>query len=193
MSTLFLAVGLLLFISATLNVVTVFRLRHTSNTYALSDERPFASELPLSVGAATLEFIFGKHYNIANETEWATLIPPNHGRVRLGAAQEEFDVAMYTDLECLDTIRAIYVQMRDGAQVRSEAAEACLGQIRQAILCTADITLEPTHIICKEDGECLLSGAVASGQFVDHKCRDWVQVREFVEANQASWSVEAGK
>ncbi|KAJ6517136.1 hypothetical protein DFH09DRAFT_1195508 [Mycena vulgaris] len=186
MPTLFLTVGLLLFISASLNVVTLFRLQHVSRAYASFDERPLPSELPFSVGSATLEFLFAKHYNIANDTEWATLIPPNHGRVRLGAEQQEFDVAIYTDLQCLDTIREAYVKMRAGARIRSEAAEACLGQIRQAILCTADITLEPTHIICK-DGECPVTGAVASGEFVEHKCRDWAQVRNFVERNQATW------
>ncbi|KAJ6535096.1 hypothetical protein B0H19DRAFT_1383331 [Mycena capillaripes] len=194
MSTLFLAVALLLCVSTTLNVFTIFRLRQTSNAYASLDNGPLPSELPLTVGAATLEFVFGKHYNIVNEAEWATLIPANRGRVRLGLgdAKEEFDVAMYSDLECLDTIRAAYVSMRDGARVPSPAAEACLGHIRQAILCTADITLEPAHLICK-DGECPLSSAVATGQFVDHKCSDWVQVREYVEANQAAWDVEVAK
>ncbi|KAJ6632227.1 hypothetical protein B0H10DRAFT_1723479, partial [Mycena sp. CBHHK59/15] len=139
--------------------------------------------LPMSVGLATLEFIFGPYYNIANANEWATLLPPNQGRVRLGSAQQEFDIAMYTDLQCLDTVRAAFVQMRDGASVPSVAAEECLGQIRQAILCTADITLEPTTIACR-GGEC---APAASGEHVDHRCRNWVQVREFVEKNQATW------
>jgi hypothetical protein len=156
------------------------------------DNKPLRTELPLTVGPATLEFIFGQHYNIANEAEWATLIPANHGRVRLGADLQEFDVAMYTDLQCLATIRAAYASMRDGARVASPAAEACLGQIRQAILCTADITLEPTTPECDEE-KCPLTSAAASGQFVDHKCRDWVQVRNYVEDNQKMWGVEAGK
>jgi hypothetical protein len=79
--------------------------------------------------------------------------------------------------------------MRDGARVASPAAEACLGQIRQAISCTADITLESTTPEC--DGE--NSAAAASGQFVDHKCRDWVQVRNYVEDNQKMWSIETKK
>ncbi|KAJ7661183.1 hypothetical protein B0H17DRAFT_327998 [Mycena rosella] len=186
-STLFFAVGLLLLTSASLNVFSTIRLRHASSAYASLNKQPLVSELPLSVRDANLEFIFGKHYDIANDAEWATLIPSNHGRVKLGEAQQEFDVGMYTDLECLDTIRAAYVDMRDGARMRSEAAEACLGQIRQVILCTADITLEPTHIICK-DRVCPLSGTVATGEFVDHKCRDWAQVRHFVEGNQATWN-----
>ncbi|KAJ7110770.1 hypothetical protein C8R43DRAFT_1139219 [Mycena crocata] len=192
MPALFFTVGLLLFVSAALNVATIFRLRHTSSTYASLDQQPLASELPISVGAATLEFVFGKHYNIENDTEWATLIPPHSGRVKLGEMQQEFDVAVYTDLQCLDTIRATYIKVRAGENERSEAAEACLGQIRQAILCTADITLEPTHLICK-DGVCPLSGAVATGNHVDHKCRDWTQVRKFVEDNQATWDAGVGR
>ncbi|KAJ7440293.1 hypothetical protein B0H11DRAFT_545345 [Mycena galericulata] len=187
MSALLHSVTALLLISATLNAVTLFRLRDTSTSF---DERPLPSELPLSLRAATLEFIFGKHYNIIDDAAWGTLVPPNRGRVKLG--EQEFDVGMYTDLECLDTIRAAYVQMRDGAQVRSEAAEACLGHLRQAILCTADITLEPAEVICRDDGECPVSGAVASGEFVDHRCRDWTQVRTFVEENQAASGVGAG-
>ncbi|KAJ7487018.1 hypothetical protein FB451DRAFT_775893 [Mycena latifolia] len=143
------------------------------------------SELPLTVDNAVLEFVFGQHYNIENDTDWATLTPPHYGRVKLG--EQEFDVGMYSDMECLDTIRAAYVAMRGGAQLRSEAAEMCLGQIRQAILCTADPTLERTTIMCK-DGVCPLDGAVATGNHVDHKCRDWTQVRAFVEDNQAAWA-----
>ncbi|KAJ7302446.1 hypothetical protein DFH08DRAFT_945649 [Mycena albidolilacea] len=186
MSTLLLSVAVLLCISATLNVFTIFQLRRTSDAYASLNNAPLPSELPLTVGDATLEFIFGKHYNITNDAEWATLIPPNQGRVRLGAEEEEFDVAMYTDLQCLDTIRAAYVRMRDGSRVPSPAAEACLGHVRQTILCTADITLEPAWVTCK-DGECPVSSAVATGEFVDHKCRDWVQVRNYVQDNQAAW------
>ncbi|KAJ7101440.1 hypothetical protein B0H15DRAFT_816104 [Mycena belliarum] len=142
---------------------------------------PLPSELPLSLAPAALEFVFGMHYNIENTTEWATLVPPNHGRVRLAGA--EYDIAMYRDLECLDTIRTAYVAMRGGARVRSTAAEACLGQIRQAILCTADTTLERAMVECAEP-PCPASAAVATGNHVDHKCRDWSQVRAFVETNQ---------
>ncbi|KAJ7641812.1 hypothetical protein FB45DRAFT_1022543 [Roridomyces roridus] len=184
-------VALLLGISATLNVITLYRLRRTPSRSSLNiDEHPLDSELPLPIGAATLEFIFGKHYDIADSTAWATLFPhPEHGgRVRL--EDKEFDVGMYTDLKCLDVIRSAYVRMRSGAQVRDEAAEACLGHIRQAILCTADITLEPTKIHCTEDGECPLKGATASGEYLDHRCRDWTQVRQFVEDNQAGWSIK---
>ncbi|KAJ7187310.1 hypothetical protein C8R46DRAFT_1025187 [Mycena filopes] len=195
-TTLFFAIGLFLCISATLNVVALFQLHQTSAAYASPDNAPLPSELPLTVNPAVLEFVFGVHYNITNAAEWATLVPPHQGRVRLpvnGEEEEEgeFDVGMYTDLRCLDTIRAAYVQMRDGASVRAPDAEACLGHIRQAVLCAADITLEPAHLSCAEDaGVCPVESAVATGRNVEHRCRDWVQVQEYVERNQAGWVVK---
>ncbi|KAJ7457448.1 hypothetical protein FB451DRAFT_1372565 [Mycena latifolia] len=101
---------------------------------------PFPSELPLSMAAATLKFIFGQHYKISNETEWATLVPPHHGRVKLGPLSKNL-TSFYT--------------ATSSAWMPSEAqaAEACLGQIRKAILCTADITLEPADLVCDDDGE----------------------------------------
>lgn len=134
-----------------------------------------------------LKFRFGVHYNITDDVEWSTLIPRNHGRVRLGSTQTEFNVALYADLECLNTIRAVFVAMQDGQHIQSLEAERCLHVIRQSILCTADITLEPAEISCEGTGEC--TNAVASGNNVDHKCRNWVQVRNFVDQNQAGWNV----
>ncbi|KAF9461368.1 hypothetical protein BDZ94DRAFT_1263860 [Collybia nuda] len=178
----------ILLISVSLNVIYLLRLRHTTAYLSLHDS-PLASELPISVSAVTLKFLFGKHYDITKDEEWATLVPENHGRVRLGSAQQEFDVALYSDLQCLDTIRIAFVKMRDGSSVRSPEAERCLGIIRQAILCTADITLEPATLVC-QDSEVECTRAEATGDNVDHRCRNWVQVREFVEQNQAGWDVQ---
>lgn len=150
---------------------------------------PLASELPISLDTVALMFQFGKHYDISKDAEWATLIPSNRGRVRLGSPQQEFDIALYSDLQCLDTIRAAFVQMRDGSSIRSPEAEHCLGIIRQAILCTGDITLEPATLVCNGEEGC--TNAEATGDNVDHRCRNWVQVREFVEENQARWNDSA--
>jgi len=149
-------------------------------------DAPLASELPLSVEPAILEFISEQHYHIENDSEWATLVPAHGARVRLGASpREEWDVALFSDLACLDVVRRAFLQMRDGAIAASPAAETCLGQLRQAIVCTADTTLEPARIVCDEAGHC---GGAASGETA-HRCRNWAQVREFVEANQATWAV----
>ncbi|KAJ7776912.1 hypothetical protein DFH07DRAFT_877083 [Mycena maculata] len=174
--------SVLLAASAALNAITLLHVFAPSH---LIHESPRASELPLSVGSTVFTFVFGKQYHYENDTEWATLIPPYHGHVKLGSPQLEFGVAMYSDLQCLDTVRHAIVQMRNGSTTSSRAAEDCFGQLRQAIDCTADITLEPAFIVCDSDGKC---GAGASGDYVNHKCHNWAQVREFVEHNQATWS-----
>ncbi|KAJ7473976.1 hypothetical protein FB451DRAFT_975049, partial [Mycena latifolia] len=83
--------------------------------------------------------------------EWAPLVPVHHGRVRLGSLPQEFDVGMCRDLRCLDTIWSALVGLRDGASGPSRAAEECLGQLRPAILCTADITLAAATVGCNKE------------------------------------------
>ncbi|KAF7295729.1 hypothetical protein MIND_01113500 [Mycena indigotica] len=96
-------------------------------------------------------------------------------------------------MRCLDVIRAAFVRMRDtGSTERDERAEACSGHIRQGIACTADITLKPAKVKCSKDEEtgklfCPVISAVATGNRVDDRCRDWSQAREFVGENQKSW------
>ncbi|KAJ7225114.1 hypothetical protein B0H12DRAFT_1240693 [Mycena haematopus] len=63
-----------------------------------------ASEKALAVEHAVLEFNFGKHYNITDDAEWATLLPPHKGRVKLGIPPEEFDVGLFGYLACLEPI-----------------------------------------------------------------------------------------
>ena len=50
--------------------------------------------------------------------------------------------------------------------------------VRQAILCTADTTLEQSN----EDGSFTAQGAV-------HQCRDWNLVKAFLEENRVDDSV----
>ncbi|KAJ7225113.1 hypothetical protein B0H12DRAFT_1030619, partial [Mycena haematopus] len=60
----------------------------------------------------------------------------------------------------------------------------CLGQTRHAIsICNSDFTLEPS-LVCDAREKC---APAATGDRVAHECRNWVQVRKFVEDNQASW------
>ncbi|KAJ6458059.1 hypothetical protein C8R47DRAFT_1203310 [Mycena vitilis] len=176
--------SLFLVASAALNALTLLQIFDASRTDH-DFEPALASELPLSVNHQTFKFIFGKHYDLVNDTEWASLIPPFNGNVKLASPPQEFGVGMFSDLHCLDAIRRALVQMRDGTSVPFEGAEHCFGQLRQAVDCTADITLEPAHMVCADDGDCSPS---ATGNYLDHRCRSWEQVREFVEANQASWN-----
>ncbi|KAJ6559926.1 hypothetical protein B0H19DRAFT_945162 [Mycena capillaripes] len=142
--------------------------------------------MPLPVEHAVLDFIFGKHYNITDDAEWATLLPPHSGRVRLGMPHEEFNVGLFSDLACLENIRRAFLLLREGAHEPFAEAEACLGQMRQAIMCNSDLTLEPAYLVCEGEDKC---APAATGDHIAHRCRNWVQVREFVQDNQMSWDI----
>ncbi|KAJ3776388.1 hypothetical protein FB446DRAFT_307696 [Lentinula raphanica] len=186
-------------LASMLNVYSIHKIR-TSQALDNSPIRPLASELPVTLNPVVLNFLFAQHYDITNDIEWATLIPDRGTHVHLPLPlhhpSQEFEVALYHDLHCLDVIRSVFVSMRDGSRAHSPEAEQCLRTIRQAILCTADVTLEPAELVCYDDDEsdggyeeeekewCTNVGPEASGNNVDHRCRDWVQVREFVQKNQ---------
>ncbi|KAJ3787222.1 hypothetical protein GGU11DRAFT_743395 [Lentinula aff. detonsa] len=175
------------------SALNIYNLKKLRTQLGPSPTEPLTSELPLTVNPAVLNFLFAQHYEITNDSEWATLLPNKGSRVRLPSKQQrsmedDFEVALYHDLHCLDVIRSVFVSMRDGSSAHSPEAEECLGTIRQAILCTADITLEPAEVICYDGEECNDAGPEASGNNVDHSCRDWVQVRKFVESNQKGWN-----
>lgn len=148
-------------------------------------DTPFTFELPVTVEHAVLQFKAADgHYDLFNDLNWAALVPAHQGRVKLGSPQQEFEVGLFSDLACLDTARRTLKKMRDGSREASAVAERCFGQLRQVIECMANITLEPAIIGCDEAGAC---GPGASGDKVDHRCRNWVQVWKFVEENQAAW------
>ncbi|KAJ7019564.1 hypothetical protein C8F04DRAFT_1141328 [Mycena alexandri] len=148
-------------------------------------DTPFTFELPVAVEHAVLEFKdTDAHYDLFDDRSWASLVPAHQGRVKLGSPPQEFDVGLFSDLACLDTARRALTKMRDGSRETSAEAERCFGQVRQAIECMADVALEPTVIGCDAGGAC---GPGASGDKVDHRCRNWEQVRNFVEENQAAW------
>ncbi|KAJ4474869.1 hypothetical protein J3R30DRAFT_618101 [Lentinula aciculospora] len=205
-------ISISLLLSSGLNVYNLYELRTRGEFFELptryllifdffviipgsTQAEPVASELPMTVNHAVLNFLFAQHYEITNDSEWATLIPSKGGRVHLPSTERppssgnNFEVALYHDLHCLDVIRSVFVSMRDGSSAYSPEAEECLGTIRQATLCTADITLEPAKLICYDGDTCNDVGPEASGNNVDHSCRDWVQVREFVESNQRGWDI----
>ncbi|KAF7357318.1 hypothetical protein MSAN_01327400 [Mycena sanguinolenta] len=134
MTSLHNAISILLVTSLALNALTVWRILRTP---PIAFDVPFASEMPLPVEHAVLHFNFAKHYNITDDAEWATLLPANNGRIKLGVAQEEFDVGLFSDLACLENIRRAFLLLRDGAREPVPEAEACLGQMRQSIMCNA--------------------------------------------------------
>nr|GAT56699.1 predicted protein [Mycena chlorophos] len=137
--------------------------------------------LPLQVAPAAMNFSWTDRYSIEADEEWASLIPYGHGWVRLGVEKEAFAVSMYHQLHCLNGIRTALLIPREGHTPQLEShTNHCFNYLRQLLLCKLDTTLEPTIIAPAGEGKVKAS---ASGENVVHICRDWAQVRRFVENN----------
>ncbi|KAJ3776385.1 hypothetical protein FB446DRAFT_785198 [Lentinula raphanica] len=118
-------------------------------------------------------------YPLTDDKKWASIIPPKGGFIRLGPAGASFSIAMYHQLHCVNGIRFAYVAARDGLFKHPEDLEAafqhvnhCFDVLRQSLLCKADTTLIP----------------VGPNKQHTRSCRDWNQVREFVDDNQRFWA-----
>ena len=117
-----------------------------------------------------------EYFGIHNKDDWLSLFPKDHGYVSIGPDNRFFAVSMFHQLHCLNTLRV--------AAIRNNTEFGhithCLNYLRQAILCQADVTLEESEVDTRPDGM-LDTGATGVG--VAHVCRDWTQVRQFVEKN----------
>jgi hypothetical protein len=97
--------------------------------------------------------------------------------------QDAYAVSMYHQLHCLNSMRYDLLMSRTAREADTKElahAHHCYNYIRQGLLCKADITLEPTKKIMFDNGQI---GAAASGSGVTHICRNWVQIREYMESN----------
>ncbi|PBK93870.1 hypothetical protein ARMGADRAFT_1029742 [Armillaria gallica] len=191
----FLTLGIgLLSIGTVLNILSMLHARHGSPEYSSFNlhTQGESREFPERVNDAVLRFEFG-NYSITSDDEWASLFPPHSGQVILDGSK--YDVSLYLQLKCLDTVRLAFVTLRDGFNggspshtidsVDFKETEHCLDVLRQTVICIADITLEPGEVVVLPDGS---TDMAATGNHVEHICKDWVQVREFVEKNQESWN-----
>ncbi|KAH8101717.1 hypothetical protein BXZ70DRAFT_999655 [Cristinia sonorae] len=119
----------------------------------------FPPYLPIQFGqnvALTLENSILYELSSPNtDAEYQSLYPGHHrGFVHLGPDKRFFDSA---------TLHATH----------------CLNYLRQTILCSADVTLEPEVVEGSRD--------VGEGVGVVHVCCDWSKVYDFVEKNEAEW------
>lgn len=123
-------------------------------------------------------------YPINDDKKWASIVPPGRGFVRLGSAGHPFAVSMGHQLHCLNGIRFAYVAAKNNLLTSTDNilasfnhANHCFDILRQSILCRADTMLVPSAMSDKPGA---LYGAL-------HRCRDWTQVRSFLERNQELW------
>lgn len=128
-----------------------------------------------------------------DEDDWSTIIP-NHGFVLLDSSSEEADesgrafyaVSMYHQLHCLNGFRRLTVAAKNGTMTQHNVDHAvhCLSYLRQLLLCQADTALEPARLATTVSGG---KTQAVYGEGTTHQCRDWTQVRAFVEKNYLLW------
>ncbi|KAI0331099.1 hypothetical protein GY45DRAFT_662877 [Cubamyces sp. BRFM 1775] len=146
------------------------------------------SRLPLRLHRVALRVVESTRYGLEDDDDWASTIPPGHGFVRLDDG-EFYAVSMYHQMHCLNSFRKIFNGHRNASRAKHDEAHAlhCLSYLRQMVLCGADITLEPASAAQNVDGR---TTQAVYGAGVTHQCYDWVQVRDFMEANYEAWRAD---
>ncbi|KAJ7763464.1 hypothetical protein B0H16DRAFT_1414193 [Mycena metata] len=119
-------------------------------------------------------------YPLDDDHKWGSIVAPKRGFIRLGSEGAPVSLSVYHQLHCVNGIRFAYVATRDGLFKTEKARAASFGHVnhcfdllRQSMLCKADTTLIPAGL------------ATQAG--VTRRCRDWEQVRGFVDENHAFW------
>jgi len=140
--------------------------------------------LPVKFQEAAMIFEPNTRFSLTDDNAWAAMLATNEGFVRLGPNGLPFATALYHQLHCMNGIRFSHTIARDGLVTNEEILKAKLGHmnhcfqfLRQSIMCKADTTLIP------------LNGSIALSGFdrQPHRCRDWTQIRQYVENNVAEW------
>ncbi|THH18315.1 hypothetical protein EW146_g2630 [Bondarzewia mesenterica] len=108
---------------------------------------------------------------------WDANLPLGRGYIKLGGHEELFGVAMFHQMHCLVRLRAVFAGDKD----ESGHVKHCFNYLRQAILCNADITLEPGRKVTSIGKDGKKHTEIEGGYDVTHTCRDWRQVWRFME------------
>lgn len=141
------------------------------------------SRHPRNVALVTEETV---HYRPYAPQDWESMAPAgSRGFVRLGPQKRLFGVSMYHQLHCLLRLQQAAADS-SGSDVSGtlEGGEVhhCLNYLRQALLCAANVRLEPLR-------RNRTSGALSTnGIGLEHRCKDWTLVRREVKANFERWT-----
>lgn len=134
----------------------------------------YPSQLPMNPGHIRLTMADTQRFQIVGdheEEDWGRLFPQGYGFAYLGDNFEMFGVSMFHQFHCLQTVRQAIIDRDIYGH-----AQHCLTYLRNSILCSADLTLEPQFEHGKVDG-----------LGVTHQCRNWTAVYEWLDDNYAKY------
>ncbi|KAH0584445.1 hypothetical protein H2248_009982 [Termitomyces sp. 'cryptogamus'] len=122
------------------------------------------------------------HYpllGLQSDAEWFSLTPSKFGYVQLGPENRLFSVSMFHQLHCLRMLNLAFGKARIAT---SGHVQHCLNYLRQAALCSADLTIEAGNF---EDRDFATARTGAT-----YMCKDWSLVYPFLEENGARWKTD---
>lgn len=114
-----------------------------------------------------------------SDDEWFSLAPEEAGYTRLGKDGRLFMVTMFHELHCL---RVLNLAFGKELVAKPGHIQHCLNYIRQSILCSPDLSLEPGDFE-QRDFDTERTGAL-------HMCRDWEVVYETMHETMVRWQGE---
>ncbi|KAI0359763.1 hypothetical protein OH77DRAFT_1501557 [Trametes cingulata] len=167
---------------------------HTQQAFKPVQEREysyyahdFPEILPLPSPVGTVQVVMEEsvHYApLGNQSEdaWASTTTTGGGYVRLGPTDRMFAVSMFHEMHCLRTINRAFSKTTGATPPH---LQHCLNYIRQNILCSPDLTLEPGNFE-ERDFEVERIGGT-------HTCKDWGPIYEYMDANYYSFMERTGR
>ncbi|KDR68847.1 hypothetical protein GALMADRAFT_77954 [Galerina marginata CBS 339.88] len=132
------------------------------------------------------ELLDDEVFSMTADSDWDSNFPRGRGWVKLGPNSDFYVLSMYHQLHCLDAMRYAYVAAKTGniafpgnGTGFDHHMNHCLTYLREAVLCAADTTLERSETYITPQG---VTDRGATGMGMVHQCRNWVQVREYLES-----------
>ncbi|KAF8055309.1 hypothetical protein FPV67DRAFT_1680554 [Lyophyllum atratum] len=109
-----------------------------------------------------------------SDTNWFSLTSAGWGYTHLGPEDRTFMVTIFHEMHCM---RMLNFALGDSAS--TEHVHHCLNYLRQATLCSLDLTLEPGDFATR-NFETDRVGAL-------HTCRDWSAAYDIMEERWDDW------
>jgi hypothetical protein len=140
----------------------------------------YPTELPFERGQIKMNFT-NDGFHITSDDAWLSLHRNKTFHLN-SESHQEYVVSMHQQLYCLDTFRIAYLSLRKPTDrplltpALYDEAELCLDQMRQNVMCHADLTLEPTVPVQTKNG--IIPGSPGVGVF--HRCRNWQNLESSV-------------
>ncbi|KAI0797692.1 hypothetical protein C8Q75DRAFT_801618 [Abortiporus biennis] len=139
----------------------------------------------VSDGLPTVELTVEEsvHYGLSGDqadADWLSNSPLGVGHVHLGEISRLMGPSMFHEMHCIRSIRyAIASGTRKGPISSFGHIGHCFNYLRQAILCDADLTLEP--------GDAFQRDFTVDRVGMTHTCHDWRAMYGAVEKSYHMW------